>query len=150
LLGHSLTADPDLRLVVHGETVRPSWFADGVYSFNLPAGATAAWLASRSAVPAESCPANDDRRRLGVPVSYIELRTAEMTIAASHAHPALRDGFHEDEGTHRWTDGLGRIPSAWLAACGGAAILEIHLAPSGLAYWQMEAGDDALGIAAGS
>ncbi len=51
-----------------------------------------------------------------------------------HGHAALQEGFHEDENTHRWTDGLARLPETWPRSFPGAFTLEVHVVPSGLSY----------------
>ena len=92
------------------------------------------WLASRSAVPAEVLPGSRDIRRLGVPVERIRMFDADMLIETGHSHAALGEGFHGDEETLRWTDGLGRIPDKWVSNFAGAFSLELLLSPSGLRY----------------
>jgi hypothetical protein len=63
------------------------------------------------------------------------LHNVDLVVEAWHTHPALCDGFHGAEGGHRWTNGLGRLPDAMLSALAGASFtLELHLAPSILAY----------------
>jgi hypothetical protein len=59
---------------------------------------------------------------------------ADMSIDTGHSHAALCEGFHEDEETHRWTDGLGRIPDRWIGNFAVAFTLELLLSPSGLRY----------------
>jgi hypothetical protein len=98
------------------------------------AGARTVWLASRNAVPAEVLPGSRDIRRLGVPVERIRMFDADMLIDTGHGHAALGEGFHGDEETHRWTDGLGRIPDKWVSNFAGAFSLELLLSPSGLRY----------------
>ena len=133
-LGHRLDLDPDLHLVVDGATIRPEEIDGLVYRFAIPAGSIAAFLASRGTVPAEVEAAARDRRRLGVPIERLVIYDATLRIEAGHGAAGLADGFHEDEATHRWTDGLARLPEAWLRAFPGAVTLEVHLIPSGLPY----------------
>ncbi len=92
------------------------------------------WLASHSTVPAEVVADSSDIRRLGVPVERIVLHDADLSIEAWHGHAALQEGFHEDENTHRWTDGLARLPETWPRSFPGAFTLEVHVVPSGLSY----------------
>jgi hypothetical protein len=133
-LGHRFEADPDLHLLVDGEVLRPVCEVPDVYRFEIPAGARTVWLASRNAVPAEVLLESRDIRRLGVPVERIRMFDADMLIDTGHSHAALCEGFHEDEETHRWTDGLGRIPDKWIGNFAGAFTLELLLFPSGLRY----------------
>jgi hypothetical protein len=92
------------------------------------------WLASRSTVPTEIDAASRDIRRLGVAVERIALNDADLSIEAWHGHAALCDGFHDDEGSHRWTDGLARLPEVLLRRFAGGVTLEVHLVPNPLAY----------------
>ncbi len=133
-LGHTVDSDPDLHLVVDGETIPADTTGGGIYRFHVPAGSAAVWLASRSTVPAEMVAASRDVRRLGVAVERFALNDADLSIEAWHGHAALSNGFHEDEATHRWTDGLARLPESWLRPFAGAFTLELRLAPSALAY----------------
>ncbi len=133
-LGDALDSDPDLHLVVDGAILRASSLIGRRYRFHIPAGASAVWLASRSVVPAEvECPTQDERR-LGVSVERITLSDGDLSIEAWHGHRGLCDGFYDDEATHRWTDGLSRLPEALLRPFAGAFTLELHLAASALVY----------------
>ena len=62
------------------------------------------------------------------------LHDTHRYIEASHRHPALCDGFHAAEDSHRWTDGLARVPATLLRPFAGPLTLELHLASSTLAY----------------
>ena len=133
-LGHAFDLDPDLQLIIDGQAIRPSSVVGCRYRFDIPAGSTALWLASRSTVPAETTAASQDIRRLGVAVERIALLDADRLIEAWHSDAALREGFHADEGSHRWTDGLARLPETWLRPFPGGATLEVQLIPSELGY----------------
>jgi hypothetical protein len=133
-LGHGLDLDPDLHLIVDGQAIAPNSVSCRRYSFTLPAGASAVSLASRSTAPAEIAASSRDVRELGVPVERISLSDGKMSLDIWHSHAALSDGFHSDEGTHRWTDGLAALPVAWLRPFAGEAILDVQLAPSAHAY----------------
>ena len=64
-LGHVLSADPALHLVMDGQVIEGD--RDGAkYRFSLPADAQDVRLVSRSTVPAETRPDSSDSRRLGV------------------------------------------------------------------------------------
>ncbi len=70
----STTADPDLRVVAMGRTIKPIQ-ADGDRAvFVLPRGTTEARLVSRAQSPTEVWPWLDDRRTLGVLVAGLVLR----------------------------------------------------------------------------
>ena len=127
-------SDPVLHLVADGKTIWPASADDRLYRFVVPAGSAAVWLVSRSTVPAEIAAESRDIRRLGVPVERIVASDGAMSVEVSHGHAALRDGFHPDEGSHRWTDGLARLPESWLGVLAGEVTLDVHLAPSSLDY----------------
>jgi hypothetical protein len=57
-----------------------------------------------------------------------------LCIEVLNYNPELRDGFHEAEESHRWTDGWAWVPARWLHSFEGAFELEIHLAPNCLVY----------------
>ena len=133
-LGHLLDLDPDLHLVVDGVVLRPEAVEGVLYRFAIPAGSKTASLSSRSTAPAEVWAEARDLRRLGVPVERLVLDDGNLRIDAAHGYAGLADGFHEDEATHRWTDGLARLPEAWLRAFPGGFTLDVHLIPSGLPY----------------
>jgi Hint domain len=133
-LGHRLDLDPDLHLVVDGSVIPPDSVDGRRYRFVIPAGAANASLASRSVVPAEIRADARDLRRLGVPIEHLILHDCDQWIEAGHGHKGLADGFHDDEATHRWTDGLARLPEAWLRSFPVPFTLEVHLIPSGLPY----------------
>ena len=139
----ALSDDPELRLIVDGEIVRPQSAADDVYRFMIPAGAGAVWLASRSAIPAENDPSSRDGRRLGVCISRLVLYDRNLRIEAEHGHDAFWEGFHADEGSHRWSDGMGRLPAALLRPFAGAVTLEVHLILDQLRYPLDATGDTA-------
>jgi ELWxxDGT repeat protein len=132
--GDTLDGDPDLHLVVDGEVVHPDRATGCLYRFIIPAGSTAVRLVSRSTVPAEVEPESRDVRRLGVAIERLVLQDADLFVEAGHGHAALCDGFHEDEDTHRWTDGGARLPQALLRAFVDEVTLDVHLAPSELGY----------------
>jgi hypothetical protein len=130
-LGHSTSVDPDLHLVVDGTAVAPQSVADGRHIFRLDGVADEVWLASRSGVPAELEPLSSDRRCLGVCVQQLVLRDEHLRVEISHSHPALCEGFHEDEeGARRWTTGMGRLPGRFLRAFAGGFTIEVHCVPA--------------------
>jgi len=130
----ALDSDPVLHLVADGKTIWPASVDDRRYRFIVPAGSAAVWLGSRSTVPAEIAAESHDIRRLGVPVERIVLSDGKVSVEVAHGHAALRDGFHPDEGSHRWTDGLARLPASWLGVLAADFTLDVHLAPSILDY----------------
>jgi hypothetical protein len=133
-LGFTLVLDPDLHLEADGEILRPMSQMDTVLRFEIPAGIETLWLASRIAVPAEIVADSRDIRPLGVPVERIVLSDGNLSIEGWHGQAALCDGFHDDEPTHRWTNGRARLPENWLRLFPGEVTLELHLFPSELRY----------------
>jgi len=106
----STTADPDLRLLHRGRTIRPVIVAGGRHVFVVSGGGVAR-LISRASRPSDVRPWLDDRRRLGVRVSRIVADGAEPRPLALD-DPELRAGWW-DEGSvesGRWTDGNAELP----------------------------------------
>jgi hypothetical protein len=134
LLGHSITDDPDLHLVVDGEIVRPSSVENDLCIFVLDRKPGQLWLASRSAIPAELELLSTDTRRLGASIEQIVLRDDHLRLEVSHAHPGLSEGFHEDEGSRRWTDGMGLLPEALLHPFADGLTIEIRRLATQLRY----------------
>jgi hypothetical protein len=114
--------------------VRTDSVGGGVYRFSVPAGSVAVSLASRSVAPADVDANSRDFRRLGVPVERIVLRDNSISIEVQHGHAELANGFHEDETSHRWTDGLSRLPESLVRPFAGNFTLEVHLIPTVLRY----------------
>ena len=128
------TADPGLRIVAKGRTVRPLYGENGLYIFALPKGATeVAGLAGRFA--ADARPWLDDRRCLGVNVERIVLRNANELREVPVDHPGLTRGWHavERDGValRRWTSGDAVLPLPTMA---GPTMLEIRASSGGMAY----------------
>lgn len=116
-LGHAMTTDPDLRLVADGVELAATWDGD-VARFEVPAGARAVRLRSRTVVPAQGRVVAEDHRRLGVAVTG--LRLDGCTIALDDA--MLAEGWHAVEDGLRWTDGDAALP------CLGGAVVEVSVA----------------------
>lgn len=129
-----LSRDPDLHLIVDGEIVRPRLAAGKVRRFGIPAVAREIIIASRSVVPMQTEANSLDPRRLGVPVEQIALYGAETRFVVGPGCPALCDGFHGDEGSHRWTDGHGELPSKLLGGFLGEVVIDVRIGPIDLHY----------------
>jgi fibronectin-binding autotransporter adhesin len=134
VLGHPTTDDPDLHLVVDGEIIRPSSVVDDLYTFVLDRKPISVWLASRSAIPAELELQSTDTRRLGTGIEGIVLRDEHIRAEISHALPSFREGFHENEGPRRWTDGMALLPPALLHPFAGALTIEVRRLAARLRY----------------
>jgi hypothetical protein len=129
-LGFALTGDPDLRLIVDGQTLRPE--IDGpTFRFVLPGGGRAIRLASRSVLPASVFPDSTDHRRVGIAVASLLVDGAEIPAG----DPRRTGGWYAAEGSWQWTDGNAGL------ACAGARVLEVTLAVI-LPYWAAGARPD--------
>jgi len=97
----------------------------------LPRGASEIRLQSRAQAPTEARPWLEDRRRLGVRVKRIVLRTANEVSEVPMDHPGLTEGWwaveRDGQVMSRWTDGDAVVP---LPAMSGDVMLEVHLAGS--------------------
>jgi Ca2+-binding RTX toxin-like protein len=132
--GHQVIGDPGLHLVAEGVAILPLTIEDEVYRFRLEHPTNTVYLASRSAVPAETDAASTDRRRLGVSLRRITLHDADLTLDLVPEHHLLRDGFHEPEGEHRWTGGNALLPASVVDLFAGPLDIEIAIWPSELRY----------------
>jgi hypothetical protein len=133
-IGDWFTDDPDLYLIVDGSIIEVQSFEAGLYRFTIPAGSRTAFLASRSAVPAEVDVSSRDIRQLGVSINRIVLSSRELRIVVEHGYSGLREGFHPDEGCHRWTDGRGRLPHELLGLFADEIIVEVEVITPGWSY----------------
>src|SRR5262249_40182427 len=115
--------DPELHLLADGVALPPEAIDAGQYWFTVPAGSRAVALRSTSYVPAEWDAGAADTRRLGVPVARLSLSGADLACNIEHTHPLLRDGFHDSEAAHRWTNGSAQIPASLLSAFEGPVTL---------------------------
>ena len=79
-------------------------------------------------MPAEIDAGSLDIRRLGVAVERLVLHDANLWVEVAHDDAGLTDGFHQDEHSHRWTNGLAGVPEALVRPFSGAFALEVHLA----------------------
>jgi hypothetical protein len=104
------------------------------YTFLLERKPKAVRLASRKAIPAELELLSSDQRQLGICIRQIVLHDEYLRSEVSHAHPSLDEGFHADEGGHRWTDGMALLPQALLSPFTGRLIVEVHRHQAALRY----------------
>ncbi len=132
-LGHTQTAEADLRILADGVELAPQvngrefWVA-------LPDGARSVRLVSRSAVPAHVRDNANDCRRLGVAIAALALD--DEPVAPADAR--LARGWHEveDAASWRWTDG-----DAEILACGGG-VLTFTVAMTAR-YWEEKQAESA-------
>jgi len=122
-LGHALTDDPDLCVVVGKRRIRPIETIDG-FRFNLPKNTSTVRIESRCFKPSEMRAEGDDSRLLGIGVLGITLD--DTPIALDDAR--LTEGWHEAEPGLRWTKGTAALRAR------GARTLTIRLF-RGKHYW---------------
>jgi hypothetical protein len=132
-LGSTTSVDPALRLLVDGSEQWPDLVDRQTYLFKLTERPNDVRILSHASIPAEVT-ASTDIRRLGVSLSSLVLRSDHIACMVEHDHPALTDGFHEDEQTHRWTDGDAGIPPVLFGCFGQALTIEVRLLDQGLPY----------------
>ena len=136
------TTDADLRLLADRRPVKPVFGDSDRVIFILPRGAREVRLVSRAQSPTEARPWLEDRRRLGVRVKRIVLRSADELREVPVDHPDLTRGWwaveRDGQVISRWTDGEAVLP---LPAMRGIVMLEIHLAGS-MIYAMDAASDD--------
>lgn len=108
-LGFRITEDPDLTLMVDGRPLRPTAVEGSIWSFDLPAGAQALRIVSRTGIHSGLFAHSDDLRPIGVSIARVVLRSPDRELVIEADDPALTDGFDrvERDGTAvwRWTDG---------------------------------------------
>jgi hypothetical protein len=128
------SGDPDLHLRVDGNIVRPLMIEDQVHRFIVPGAARDVKIVSRSCVPLQTKDGSLDPRRLGVAVEQLALSGEGMRIEIDPAYPALCDGFHGDEGSHRWTNGCGQFPAGLLGPFPSDVTVELRIGVTDLQY----------------
>lgn len=123
VLGHTLSDDPDLCVVVGKRSIRPIETKDG-FRFNLPKGTRTVKIVSRCFKPSEMRAEGNDSRILGIGVQSLMLD--DTLIALDDAR--LTVGWYEPEPGLRWTKGAASLRTA------GAHTLTIGLF-RGRHYW---------------
>jgi hypothetical protein len=132
---HETTTDPAPCLIARGRTVKPMYGENGLYIFALPKGATEVRLVSRATAPTDVRPWLEDRRRLGLYVERIVLRSADDVRDIPVDHPNLSQGWwaveSQDAIPRRWTNGSAVLPLPDMA---GPTMLEVRAGSAGLSY----------------
>ncbi len=123
------TTDATLRLLANRHIVEPITGTTDLVGFLLASSAREVRLVSRAQSPTEARPWLEDRRRLGIRVKRIVLRSAEQLREIPIDHPDLAQGWwaveRDGQIMSRWTDGEAVLP---LPEMSGLVMLEIHLA----------------------
>jgi len=125
-LGHALTEDPGLRLLVDGREL-PAVSVGRHRCVRLPPGAETVRLVSRCWVPACTRAQETDARLLGVAISHLWLDRREVCLESA----GLGAGWLAPEAGWRWTNGDAAI------AVQGVRELAFELALAGT-YWHHE------------
>jgi hypothetical protein len=131
-LACATTTEANLRIRIRNREHtggKPVYADSNRVIFVLPRGAEEVRLLSRAQSPTEARPWLEDRRRLGVRVQRIMLRSATELREVPMDHPDLTEGWWDIERdgqmTSRWTNGNAVLP---LPKMDGHVMLEIHLA----------------------
>ena len=126
-IGWTRSHDPELRLVVDGEAIRPATSGD-VSVFRLPANAKDVRLTSDTFVPAHV--GESDPRRLGVALLGLAFVSESGTREVALDDPRLADGLHPEEakaGAHwRWTKGELTLAPEMFAGLAGEVALHVR------------------------
>ena len=122
-LGHALSDDPDLCVVVGKRSIRPIETKDG-FRFNLPKGTRSVKIVSRCFKPSEMRADGNDSRLLGIGVQSLMLDDTKIELDDAR----LTAGWYEPEPGLRWTKGAASLRTA------GAHTLTISLF-RGRHYW---------------
>jgi hypothetical protein len=114
-----------LHLLAAERRIRPIHVAADRAMFVVPAGVREVAVVSASARPSDHRPWLDDRRRLGVMVRRVRVRSGTNTTDIALDGPQLGGGWNGVEPAGRWTAGHGVLA---LPACAEASILELTIA----------------------
>lgn len=128
-LGFATTSDAAPLLRVDGQIIAPSADA-GALRFDLPRGARQVALLSRHFAPADFDPDSDDRRKLGLAVTWLEIDG----VAVPTDSPVRAGGWHPAEAEWQWTDGAATL------ACPGARVIRISVAEMNLRHLGRDGG----------
>lgn len=124
-----VTSDPSLALHSGDRVFRPVCVHLGRYVFVLPALQAPVRLVSRATSPHALRPWVADRRRLGVSVSHLTVRSGSAEHVVNVDDPGLADGWfaveNDGAGPCRWTNGDAALPLEY----GAPAVVELHCAP---------------------
>nr|WP_246781410.1 Hint domain-containing protein [Rhodoblastus sphagnicola] len=132
-LGHSMTSDPEPRLLADGRVIGPARSDGRRYVFAIPRGARRLVLASRRWRPGHMSPASADDRLLGMLVTRLECDGVAQPLAA------MGEGWRALESADwRWTGGMAVLPPALREI-----VVETDGAPL---YWREDAATELFGF----
>jgi len=132
--------DPDFHVLADGVRIDASPLIPGEIRFDVPGCPRSLVLGSRVFLPTTASPERTaspeltDRRRLGVCVLGMTIRTPRGGLDIDAGDPSLREGFHAAEAGFRWTDGAGVLPPALYEANPSGFTLVVRLAVTNLPY----------------
>ena len=126
-LGYRTTDDPAITIEANGQPIQLLIATQERLAAIVPAGTTRLTLRSRAAIPNETDPARNDRRRLGIAIAAITLDGHDIALDS----PACTAGFHAPESDLRWTDGAAALV---FPPCQGSSRLELFLRPGLVQY----------------
>jgi hypothetical protein len=135
-LGHRLSSDPGLDVIVDGRTVRPE-IAGKTWCVRLPPAARSIRLVSRAWVPAHTRANETDTRSLGVAIANLRLDGRAIPLddprmSSGWLAPEQADG-EAAAAEWRWTDGDAGL------ALAGVRDLTFDLVMTGT-YWEATVG----------
>jgi hypothetical protein len=113
--GIATTDNPELSMSIGDTKLLAGLIVPGLVEVALPADRGDLVIATRRFMPAEATADPRDRRLLGISVSALELDRGGGWHPVRLDDPALAEGWHSAETTHRWTNGHGVIPAQILA-----------------------------------
>jgi hypothetical protein len=143
-LGHGLTDDADLHVLVDGVRIEPVGLGGTRIAFMLPEGGTQIELRCRRYVPARLRPASTDARGLGICVNRWQLDGTDVALSDDAAFAAGWHALETDADDKRWRWSRDRVP---LPRTTRLVVLEIAF--PGL-YWNAVGSDRSIRIVASS
>ena len=124
VLGHHLTRAARLAITNDGYALAPT-INGNTWQVRIPPSASRLRLLSRTWVPSETRPEEDDTRTLGVALTDIRFDGRRIALGDSR----LSSGWHAPEAEWRWTNGDAGI------ALAGVSTISFGLALTGT-YWE--------------
>lgn len=132
---NDLIQEPDIHLVTAaGMLIKPTLCENSVYAFVIPSDAVEVRLTSRASRPSETVgPFLDDRRLLGICVGRVGLgqECKRRILSDAHLRAPVLSGWHDIEGTRRWTNGNAILPIETSLTDGGSIFLDIEVLAAG-------------------
>jgi hypothetical protein len=128
-LGHVITEDADIHLMVDGQRIEALHLSASRLAFTVPMGSSSIELRSRTFTPAHMLPGSDDPRSLGICVRRLQLDGTEVSLEDDGVFVV---GWHDFEGSTE--GGNWRWSTARAALPGETCLIVIDYGRQGL-YW---------------